>query len=196
MFEMGGNDNDEIVLKKPLDYEAKTKYILNITAVDTAQETAIAIVTINITDVNDNAPVFQKSTYQITVVDNTPVGKTVCTVTATDGDGTSPNSKIASYAITGGNTGTDFAVSTTGVITTAKALNHSRTPNYVLTLKATDGGTTARTGTTTVNVTFGDNAACTGGSDGDGDGNGGVGSCVVNILCLLLHLAAALSFNM
>ena len=40
----------------------------------------------NITDINDNRPVFSESTYETAVVENTTVGETVHIVMATDQD--------------------------------------------------------------------------------------------------------------
>jgi len=41
---------------------------------------------VNITDINDNRPVFSESTYETAVVENTTVGETVHIVMATDQD--------------------------------------------------------------------------------------------------------------
>lgn len=73
------------------------------------------------------------------------IGTTVGTVATTGG-------APASWSITGGNTGTAFALSTAGVITVAAALSNATTPSYSLTVSATNSGGTD-TETLTVNVT-------------------------------------------
>jgi protocadherin-16/23 len=56
----------KIILQKPLDYEARQEYQLKIVASDTAH-VAQTTLTIRVTDVNDNAPVFQESAYHTTL---------------------------------------------------------------------------------------------------------------------------------
>lgn len=53
----------KITLGKKLDYETKKEYKLTIMASDTAH-TATTSLTIQVTDVNDNAPVFWQPSYQ------------------------------------------------------------------------------------------------------------------------------------
>ena len=43
-------------------------------------------VTVNITDINDNRPLFSESSYETAVVENTTTGETVLVVRATDSD--------------------------------------------------------------------------------------------------------------
>lgn len=52
-----------VVLKKTLDYESRKEYRLRITASDRKQ-TATTLLIINVTDENDNAPVFDDLYYQ------------------------------------------------------------------------------------------------------------------------------------
>lgn len=52
----------KIVLNKPLDYEMRQQYEVNITASDT-EHVAKTTLTIKVTDVNDNSPVFDEISY-------------------------------------------------------------------------------------------------------------------------------------
>lgn len=52
----------KIVLNKPLDFETKKQYEVNITASDT-EHVAKTTLTIKVTDVNDNTPVFDEISY-------------------------------------------------------------------------------------------------------------------------------------
>lgn len=52
----------KVILSKNLDYETQQEYHLKITASDTAH-TAHTMLTIRVTDVNDNQPIFQQPAY-------------------------------------------------------------------------------------------------------------------------------------
>lgn len=52
----------KVVLRKHLDYEIMQEYLLKIIASDTAH-VAQTTLTIRVTDVNDNAPIFQQAAY-------------------------------------------------------------------------------------------------------------------------------------
>jgi protocadherin-16/23 len=60
----------KIILQKPLDYETRQEYQLKIVASDTAHF-AQTTLTIRVTDINDNAPVFQEPAYHTTLPGNT-----------------------------------------------------------------------------------------------------------------------------
>lgn len=52
----------KIVLNRPLDFESKKRYEVNITASD-SEHVAKTTLTIKVTDVNDNSPVFDDISY-------------------------------------------------------------------------------------------------------------------------------------
>lgn len=52
----------KIVLNRPLDFEAKKMYEINVTASD-SEHVAKTTLTIKVTDVNDNSPVFDEISY-------------------------------------------------------------------------------------------------------------------------------------
>lgn len=56
----------KIILKKKMDYENRQEYQLKIAASDTAH-VAYTTLTIRVTDINDNAPVFQQPAYHISL---------------------------------------------------------------------------------------------------------------------------------
>ena len=106
--------------------------------------------TITVTNLNE-APTVTPATF--TLAENSASGTTVGTVTATDPD---LGDTIASWAITGGNTGGAFAISNTGVITVANAaaVDFEANPTFNLSVTATDaGGLTSAAGTVTINLT-------------------------------------------
>lgn len=55
-----------VVLKRPLDYETKQEYGVKISVSDTAH-IAYTTLSIRVTDVNDNPPVFQQPAYHVTL---------------------------------------------------------------------------------------------------------------------------------
>ncbi|XP_056238331.1 protocadherin alpha-8-like isoform X15 [Seriola aureovittata] len=77
-----------LVLQKQLDRETAGKHKLRLTAVDggkPAKSGNIEII-VDVLDVNDNSPVFNKELYSATLNENVPVGTVVIQVNATDLD--------------------------------------------------------------------------------------------------------------
>uniref|UniRef100_A0ACB8EBH3 Uncharacterized protein n=1 Tax=Sphaerodactylus townsendi TaxID=933632 RepID=A0ACB8EBH3_9SAUR len=85
----------ELVLETLLDREEQKMHQLILTAADKGDPVRSGTVKIHVTvtDVNDNAPVFSKSLYEVSIVENIPKGSQVLTVNATDVD-EGINSKI------------------------------------------------------------------------------------------------------
>ncbi|XP_022238088.1 neural-cadherin-like [Limulus polyphemus] len=81
------NETGAIYVAGPLDYETRQKYKLRLVASDNLNENYTTVV-IRIKDVNDNPPVFDRSTYETQIIeeDNRDLPKRVLQVTATDGD--------------------------------------------------------------------------------------------------------------
>ena len=93
-------------------------------------------------------PAFGKASYAFSVAENSAGGTSVGSVSATD-----PNSDALTYSITGGNTGSAFAIGgSTGTVTVKGSLNYETTSSYTLTVEASDG-TNKATATVTVTVT-------------------------------------------
>lgn len=67
---------------EPLDYEASHEYYITIEATDGGSPplSDMATVNINLTDVNDNRPVFSQDVYTAVVSEDTEPGRTVVTV--------------------------------------------------------------------------------------------------------------------
>ncbi|XP_027762821.1 protocadherin-16 [Empidonax traillii] len=74
-----------IALTGPLDHEQRSRYTLTLRASDTRHETE-ANLTVLVEDVNDNAPTFTQSFYQVLLPEHTPAGSIILTVSATDPD--------------------------------------------------------------------------------------------------------------
>ncbi|CAH8548358.1 unnamed protein product [Schistosoma haematobium] len=77
----------ELVLLKPLNREEKDQYKLQIHAIDGGQpsQTGTLILFIHVIDINDHAPVFNQSVYEIHVSEGI-INKTILQLSATDAD--------------------------------------------------------------------------------------------------------------
>ncbi|XP_036914091.1 protocadherin alpha-5-like, partial [Sturnira hondurensis] len=78
----------ELVLKKPVDREETQEHRLLLIAVDGGKPelTGTVQLLINVLDANDNAPVFDKSIYNVKLVENAPNGTLVIKLNASDAD--------------------------------------------------------------------------------------------------------------
>ena len=161
----GGNTNNAFAINNStgelsvadasqLDYETTpTSYNLTITVSDGANTSSAETVTINVNDINDNAPVITAS-QSFSVDENSANATSVGTVAVSDADATATT--YQNWTITGGNTNSAFAIdSSTGEITVADAsrLDYETEPNsYNLTLTVSDGTNTSSAETVTINV--------------------------------------------
>ncbi|XP_069056290.1 protocadherin Fat 1 isoform X2 [Pleurodeles waltl] len=140
-----------------LDYESSPEYYLTVEATDggTPSLSDIATVTINITDINDNAPVFSQATYTAVISEDAMLGQGVISVNADDADG--PLYNHIRYAITDGNQGNPFTIDPVrGDVKVTKLLDREKISGYTLTIQASDNGTPPRTNTTVVNIDVSD----------------------------------------
>ncbi|XP_052005732.1 protocadherin alpha-2-like [Xyrauchen texanus] len=78
----------ELVLQKILDREKTPRLEFTVTAVDggTPARSGTVMIEVNVIDNNDNAPVFSKSLYKVSIAEHAPVGTTVIRVQAGDPD--------------------------------------------------------------------------------------------------------------
>ncbi|XP_039564625.1 protocadherin gamma-B2-like, partial [Passer montanus] len=139
----GGKKQPELVLERPLDREKQSSFDLVLTAVDSGEPamSGTVLIHINVTDANDNPPVFSKSVYEARVAENLPAGSLVLRVVATDAD-VGSNGRV-SYSF--GNVPDDvlslFAIdSESGEIRTVGPLDFEEENKYIFGLEATDGG--------------------------------------------------------
>ena len=129
-----------IITTKPLDREVQSGYLLTVTAKDGGipQLSDTTDVEISITDINDNAPTFLKSSYTGSVSEDSLVGTSVLQVAANDVD-TGLNSRIR-YALKE-EVGAFVIDPTSGVIRTATPLDRESIASYEIHALAIDRGT-------------------------------------------------------
>ena len=141
-----------ITVNGDIDREMLSAYTLGVMATDGRGRSAQSRVEIIVTDINDNSPVFNPSSYHITVYENASINSTLITVIATDADADGRNSDI-SYSILSGNDGNLFRISSIGMITIVSALDFETVSSHSLIVQAMDNGTTSRSSTAVVSVT-------------------------------------------
>jgi serralysin len=117
------------------DYETKTSYTATVTASD-GTNTTTQNITVNVTNLNDNSPVFTSGATFSAAENQTAIG----TVTATDGD--------VSDTVTFTVSGSELLITSAGVLTFAVAPDYETKTSYTATVTASDG-----TNTTTQNIT-------------------------------------------
>uniref|UniRef100_A0A2K5NBY5 FAT atypical cadherin 1 n=1 Tax=Cercocebus atys TaxID=9531 RepID=A0A2K5NBY5_CERAT len=140
-----------------LDYESSHEYYLTIEATDggTPSLSDVATVNINVTDVNDNAPVFSQDTYTAVISEDAVLEQSVITVLADDADG--PSNSHIHYSIIDGNQGGPFTIDPgRGEVKVTKLLDRETISGYTLTVQASDNGSPPRVNTTTVNIDVSD----------------------------------------
>ncbi|KAM8768650.1 protocadherin-16-like [Acanthopagrus schlegelii] len=148
-----------ICVDKILDREERDTYELRVMATDsgTPPLRAESAFTIQVTDINDNPPLFDQPVYRQVIPEVVFPGSFVLQVTARDKD-QGPNGDIT-YSILKdqGAYSNWFSVdSITGIITTLSQLDYEKNPNPSVTVVATDGGKPPLSSTAVVNIVLQD----------------------------------------
>lgn len=148
-----------VIVALPIDRESKPNYTLSVIATDTGSPPLHASRTfhLRVTDVNDNAPEFDKSEYEADVLEIAEPGTSVFQVTAKDRD--EGDNSILSYSII--NTPMSYANwfqidSRSGLITTKSHIDCETASEPKLTILAVDSGSPPLSSETTVKVTIHD----------------------------------------
>ncbi|XP_061575163.1 protocadherin-23 [Cololabis saira] len=142
----------EIRLQKDrsLDFEASRQIQLVVLA-DGGLQTAHCRVSITLLDINDNAPLFDQSSYRTSVWEGQVHNTYIMQVFASDAD-SGVNGQIE-YSILSGNNNDAFILdSTRGILATNVLLDREITPSYKLVLQAADKGKAPLSSTTIVRV--------------------------------------------
>uniref|UniRef100_A0A8D2LN81 Cadherin EGF LAG seven-pass G-type receptor 1 n=1 Tax=Varanus komodoensis TaxID=61221 RepID=A0A8D2LN81_VARKO len=155
-----------IDLINPLDYEAIREYTLRIKAQDGGRPPQInssGMVSIQVLDVNDNAPIFVSTPFQATVLENVPLGYSVLHIQAVDAD-SGDNARLEYKLIelphpsalisSGGDTGFPFQINnSTGWITVSAELDRESVEVYHFGVEARDHGVPVMTSSASVSIT-------------------------------------------
>ncbi|XP_077869084.1 protocadherin Fat 4-like [Saccoglossus kowalevskii] len=138
-------DTGIITVEQLLDRETVDAYNMIVTVTDdgTPTRSNTADVTLNLNDVNDNAPTFTMATYAFVVQENVDISTSVGQLAATDPD-LGANGFIA-YSIESGANSDHFAInSNTGEIHTSAVIDRESISQYSLVCKARDLGSVSQ----------------------------------------------------
>ncbi|XP_061442206.1 protocadherin gamma-B4-like isoform X12 [Rhineura floridana] len=138
-----GNKYAELVLSKPLDRENEQTLHLILTALDGGEprKTGTAQIWINVTDANDNPPIFTQEVYKVSLPENAPVGSLMLQVVASDKDeGTNAQIRYHFSNIPTNSYKQFILDPVNGIVTVAGLLNFEETKEYIMTVEAKDGG--------------------------------------------------------
>ena len=151
-YSLGGNnlrnsfnlDSDTGILKlsSELDRELRDHLDLVVTATDHGVPSLSSFITVSvdILDINDNAPRFPTITWNLNVPENVPVGSVIFEVEATDPD--LGRNGIITFELEGSKA---FKMDKkSGVISTAESLDRESVTKYEMIIIATDGGDAPR----------------------------------------------------
>uniref|UniRef100_A0A4W6CNK6 FAT atypical cadherin 3a n=1 Tax=Lates calcarifer TaxID=8187 RepID=A0A4W6CNK6_LATCA len=146
-----------ILVAQSLDYETCRDYFLTVEARDGGMPplSAITTVNINLTDVNDNAPMFSRDLYSAVVSEDATIGESVVQLVAEDVD-SQLNGAIL-YSIVSGDRDNQFFIDPlSGVIKVNKQLDRETVPSYSLAIRALDSGIPPMSSTVMVNIDISD----------------------------------------
>ena len=129
-----------------LDYEMTALYNITIIAKDDGEPVLSSppkILTISITDENDQPPVFEQAAYYVSLREKTPVDSTILITRATDID-SPPNAQISYKFITNEEGETNYGKflvnSSTGTVTISASLDYETEQHfYYMIMEASDG---------------------------------------------------------
>ncbi|XP_029918451.1 protocadherin alpha-3-like [Myripristis murdjan] len=147
-----------LLVDRPLDRESVSEYNISITATDegTPPLSSTSIITVHISDVNDNAPRFLQPLINVYVKENSPVGTIIHTMTTFDAD-LNENAK-ATYSLIDDSpkhiqTASMLNInSETGEIVSLQSFNYEELKTFQFKVQATDSGVPPLSSNVTVNV--------------------------------------------
>ncbi|XP_038867648.1 protocadherin alpha-8-like [Salvelinus namaycush] len=144
-----------LVVDGPLDRESASQYNVTITATDegTPPLSSTSVITVHVSDVNDNAPRFSEPVMNVYVKENSPVGDVIYTMSAFDPD-SDENAKMT-YSLLNTSVPISSSVninSDTGDIISLQSFNYEEIQTFQFKVQATDSGVPPLSSNVTVNV--------------------------------------------
>ncbi|XP_076595466.1 protocadherin beta-16-like [Chaetodon auriga] len=147
-----------LVTELALDREVATKYNITVTCSDEGVPSLSSSVTLTlrISDVNDNAPVFERSSYEAYIVENNTPGLSIFTVKATDADW-NQNARVSyilqDSSVNGVPVSSYVSVSAdSGVIHAVRSFDYEQIKDFHFRVKAQDGGSPPLSSNVTVKI--------------------------------------------
>uniref|UniRef100_A0A8D3BXV6 Protocadherin 2 alpha b 9 n=1 Tax=Scophthalmus maximus TaxID=52904 RepID=A0A8D3BXV6_SCOMX len=147
-----------LLVDGPLDRESVSQYNVSITAADegTPSLSSTSIITVQVSDVNDNPPRFVNPQINVYVKENTPIGSKMYALTTFDSD-LDENAKSTYHLINSSPKTKHMASmvninSETGDIVSLQAFNFEELKTFQFKVQATDSGVPPLSSNVTVNV--------------------------------------------
>ncbi|XP_039531875.1 protocadherin alpha-3-like [Pimephales promelas] len=157
-LETSYNNHYSLVVDGPLDRESVSQYNITITASDegTPALSSSTVITVHISDVNDNAPHFSAPVITAFLSENGQAGGLVTKVTADDSD-TGDNAQLSYSLLDSSSSRVPVTTlininSLSGEIFSLQSFNHEETKRFQFEVMATDSGIPPLSSNVTVNV--------------------------------------------
>ncbi|KAM4554695.1 protocadherin gamma-A2-like [Odontesthes bonariensis] len=152
------NNFYSLVTDSELDREKASEYNITVTCSDEGMPSLSSSVTLTlqISDVNDNAPVFERSSYEAYIVENNTPGLSIFTVKATDADW-NQNARVSyileDSSVNGVPVSSYVSVSAdSGVIHAVRSFDYEQIKDFKFHVKAQDGGSPPLSSNVTVKI--------------------------------------------
>ncbi|KAG7517852.1 protocadherin beta-16-like [Solea senegalensis] len=159
-FEIKFTSNNfySILTNSELDRERASEYTITVTCSDEGVPSLSSSVTLTlqISDVNDNAPVFERSSYEAYIVENNTPGLSIFTVKAIDADW-NQNARVSyileDSSVNGVPVSSYVSVSAdSGVIHAVRSFDYEQIKDFHFRVKAQDGGSPPLSSNVTVKI--------------------------------------------
>ncbi|CAD7678929.1 unnamed protein product [Nyctereutes procyonoides] len=145
----------ELVLDRELDHEEEPELTLTLTALDggSPPRSGTTLVLIKVLDINDNAPEFAQSLYEVHVLEDTPVGSWIITIFANDLDAGNYGKISYTFLYASEDIRKTFEINPiSGEVHLRSCLDFEVIQFYTISIQATDGGGLSEECTLLVNV--------------------------------------------
>ncbi|XP_034037007.1 protocadherin beta-16-like [Thalassophryne amazonica] len=156
------NNFYSLITDSELDREKSSEYNITVTCSDEGVPSLSSSVTLTleISDVNDNVPVFEKSSYEAYIVENNTPGLSIFTVKATDADW-NQNARVSyileDSSVNGVSVSSYVSVSAdSGVIHAVRSLDYEQIKDFQFRIKAQDRGSPPLSSNVTVKIVIQD----------------------------------------
>ena len=139
VMEDGSPSDIHLVLRGKLDREQNDAYVLRLVALDGGTPPKSGSVTLNVDviDVNDNCPVFENTTYRVSILENIDPSTVILNVKASDPDSGPSGEVVYSFSRkTQQRYGSLFDISKSGDISVTGRIDYEMKTNYVLIVSA------------------------------------------------------------
>ncbi|XP_054890821.1 protocadherin beta-16-like isoform X11 [Poeciliopsis prolifica] len=147
-----------VVTEGELDREKASEYNVTVTCSDEGVPSLSSSVTLTlqISDVNDNAPVFKQSSYEAYIVENNTPGLSIFTITATDADW-NQNARVSYILMDSGLNGVPISSyvsvsADSGVIHAVRSFDYEQIKDFQFRIRAQDGGSPPLSSNVTVKI--------------------------------------------